>query len=120
MPPAEQQKEFWEGVIALLVHSPALLALLGAARLSGELWLYLYFTYLTDKPKNVRYINTSWAKTAIGLVWTSPVFIVVFWLHFGFVEFDFEKSTAVILTSVVFSGMLQLSATLVTIFEVRR
>ena len=120
MSPVDPQKTFWDGVVPLIVHSPSLLLLLGTARLSGEVWLFLYFTYLTERPKNTKYINNSYAKTAIGLIWTSPIFIAVYCLRFRSVEFEFDRSTEIILTSVVFSGMLQLCVTLVTIFAMRR
>jgi hypothetical protein len=113
---ADSNTDIEPQLVALAFKFPPLIFLLGWARGSGELWLYLYFTYILKKPKNIPYINTHIGKTTIGLLWSVLAYIAVYWIKFGFVEFDFEKSLTIVLSIVTFSILSQMIITLPIIF----
>jgi hypothetical protein len=101
--------------VAYIVQAPNLLFVIASARGSGELWIYLYFSYYKKSDRNNQYINTHIGKTIVGLGWMSLVFIPTYYVVYGFHQFRAIDALDLAVTVFLYSLVFMFLVTLATI-----
>lgn len=72
-------------VLEYLLATPAALATVVFAFISGHMWTYIVFTYFQDKKKAKGHFDGWIGKVALGLFWFAIVCAPVYWcLHRSF------------------------------------
>src|SRR5579872_7212528 len=107
--------DIFDAAISIVIKSPKLLFVVVSARLSGELWIYLYIAYYKASGKNHQYINTHFGKTVVGLVWMAAVFVPLYYLFYGLHQFKEDDAMDMVVTVVIYSMFIELVVTLATV-----
>ena len=108
-----------ETILALLVKSPQLLSLLGARRLSGQVWLYLFMAYAEVPERRIKYLNNHIGITILGVISFIPEFIITYYFVHGFGLFDFDLSLQLVLTTIIFSFLAQACIFIIVVMRAR-
>lgn len=91
-----------------LISSPKLIVLLLASFFSGQLWLYIMYTYFYGSNETERFINNKSGKTALGLFWFSIPFLLIYQLKYGIKKIDIENMLSIYLETIVFGFFIQI------------
>src|SRR5437868_11480077 len=106
-----------ESILALLAKSPQFLFLLGAARLSGQGWLYLLVTYNEIPENRLKFINNNFGITILGLLSFVPALLIMHSIVNGIQTFEYDTSLRIIASTVVVSLGIQLIVLLATVYR---
>lgn len=101
-------KDFWSRAIELLLDTPKLVLALACARISGEIWEYMYSTYISNDQTQTARRQTHIFKSAVGLLWLAPFYLLVYFYAFESLLIDDENGLKAIVTTIVVGLSMQL------------
>jgi hypothetical protein len=109
------ENKIGEKLVELIISIPQLLIACGVSFLSGNVWLWLIYTYFKKSNKGVTYLKSGWAKMGLGMLWNTLFLIPSYFIKFGFnTNVDGKILSIIGFTLLIASGM-QAFATLLVI-----
>ena len=94
-------------IVEYLLVTPKALALVVSSFLSGQLWVFVLFSYYKKTSKGSAYLNNKYGKTALGACWFCCFLVPIYLLKFRTLKVEAENVFAVVLESILMGALIQ-------------
>lgn len=96
-------EEIKKKIVEFLLQTPKALAVAVFSYLSGQVWLYVIFTYLRPNMKGKSILDNLGGKIGLGLLWHVVVLIPLYLAKHGWRDFDERLILALVVPLIVFA-----------------
>jgi hypothetical protein len=95
-------------VVDFFLATPKALFFAVCSFFSGQLWVYIVFSYFKKSTKGNTYLNNKYGKTALGACWFVLFMIPIYLFKYKSWQVDADKILGVILEAVLIGAFFQL------------
>lgn len=94
-------------VYKAIANSPQLLTLFVGSYFSGNLWIYLFFTYFKKSSKGKSIIDTFMGRITLGLFWFIIFYLPIYFFKYGINDTNGDNLLSIIYITVLSGGFFQ-------------